>query len=420
MAGKERDYYFRGNQEKCGTFTIVPDSDFDTVSHIVPKDIEIKIAHISQEMESIGYKVSEIQDSAATASQKEARSSSEKIHDCAALLYSQWEFSLITRDKVRELSLARLFNGLTKSARALHAKYTLFDTAHIQVLSDILRSESQQELRGGQIDLQRIADAIHTAGNQRTHEKSWPWVVLPTFPQQHYGRVLLQRVITCDERYPTFITQPTFLDGEATLFHTHGQNWAFARPLGNSSSLKNTHINTFWQPHSEHNVFPLRQTDKTLYSSSNVVIIPPRSIHGISGGRTVLHNPRSLDELRKNADCVTHVKDTRFGESSSLHVYYPDQKLVQELEDSPLINSNSRFFIENDMIVFDEKKGKIWSGGGGAWPRRMMTYGPSGEHCGACFTENDSRQEHLDEDDILEWYTQRETERPIVFKYSVS
>lgn len=405
-------------QKQCREEIIVSSSEFDTGAELLPENIQAYINQATNEMAELGYSLSKIKDVGHIQNETEAHERCAVIHDVATILFVQWERSRQTKDKVAELAFARLVNGLTKAARELHDRFALFDTTHIEILGEFLADEFSKERLTGEIDVQAIANELNWAAEQRTHEVSWPWVVLPTFPNQHYGRILLHKVPTADERYPIFITQPTFLSNEATQFHTHGQNWAFARPLGRAINRENSHINTLWEPQNEVTIFPLKLADKSHYDSSTVVIIPPLAIHGISGVRRENQLLPSLVELKNNPDLLNQFSDVRFGEQSSMHIYLPDPRLSIELSKSPLVQENAAFFIENDMIVFDHKQQAVWSGGGGAWSRRMVEYGRTGEHCGACFVENDPRQENLDQSIILHSYIQLQNPKIVGFQYS--
>jgi hypothetical protein len=237
---------------------------------------------------------------------------------------------------------------------------------------------------------------------ERTHERAWPWVVLPTFPRQPYGRILLSSIRLDDADCWLFITQPFFLSGKCTLFHTHGQNWAVSRPLGNGADT-NAHLNTMWTPRTATAPYPLVQVGHAEYTNDTVVIIPPRTIHGISRKRTPARDIPPLKELLNDrARRDQWIAETRFGEKASLHVYHPHKSLVETLANSPILKEDERFFIEHDMIVFDHHAQSIWAGGGGSWPKRMIEFGPTGEHCHLCF-EDDPRRENLDPQIVHDW-----------------
>jgi hypothetical protein len=308
------------------------------------------------------------------------------------------------RDRVGEQAIARLFNGMAKAARELHERIPLFDTEHLETLAQSLETQT---------DPQAIADALHQAASERTHEKAWAWVVLPTFPDQHYGRILLFKVETKDPRYPIIVTQPTFLEGEGTQFHTHGHNVAFATPLGSDR-----HINTIWLPASETSVFPLLIQERTSYDTSNVVMIPVGKIHGITKALKHLPHRLSLAELKNQGQAAIEqvVRSARFGEALCLHVYMPNWEAVTELANTYYVKNDPKFFEKNDMIVFNTRTKKVWTGGGGAFPLRALEAATTGDHCGACFIENDPSQEDLDQEVIARDYIRREP-RPVVFQY---
>src|SRR5437667_9313128 len=98
------------------------------------------------------------------------------------------------------------------------------------------------------------------------------------------------------------------------------------------------------------------------------------------------------------ADKDAVITRTKFGESSCIHIYRADSSLARTFKDAPVIfdgQVEGDFFELNDMIVFDTQAKDIWAGAGGAWPLRMFEYGPTGDHCGLCFTESDQRRKNL-------------------------
>ena len=144
--------------------------------------------------------------------------------------------------------------------------------------------------------------------------------------------------------------------------------------------------------------------DRAEYRCGDVAIVPPRLIHGISRKRCRSLSIPTLGEMLSDHErCQTWIDQTRFGEQSCLHVYCPDPQLSTLLADSPFVQEDSRFFIEYDMIVFDHYAETIWTGGGGSWPRRMIEFGTTGEHCGLCF-EDDPRKENLDPQQVYDWF----------------
>jgi hypothetical protein len=187
-----------------------------------------------------------------------------------------------------------------------------------------------------------------------------------------------------------------------------------SRPLG-SGTDKNTHINTLWLPAERQRPFPLIQTDFAEYSHDDVVIIPPRLIHGIAKKRGKPATLPTLAEIFGNPTLKAElIAQSRFGECSCLHMYYPCTALAKELAQSPLVQEDERFFIEYDMIVFDHYEESIWSGGGGSWPRRMITFGSSGEHCGVCF-EDDPRRENLAPPMVWDWLVGQQPQEILKF-----
>ncbi len=262
-----------------------------------------------------------------------------------------------------------------------------------------------------------VVDAIETAAKKRTHEVAWPWVVLPTIPGQPYGRILLGKADTGDPRFPAVVTQPTFLTGKMTMPHSHGQNWGVSRSLGKP------HINTSWEAKTRENPFPLQlsKDGKAYYDASVVVVIPPRVIHGISAAKTDKRSTYSLEEIAQmdSSTQMQIIDAERVGETSCLHIYFPDPALVSAFNATNLPDGNPDFFIEYDMVVFDQRSEEdtgIWSGGGGAWTRRMIQFGATGDHCGICFNENDPRRENLDPVLVYDNFLDHPTPRIQIYK----
>jgi len=322
----------------------------------------------------------------------------------------EWSDAREHKDRDREFAAARFFNQMTLSARKIDKNFGIFDKSHLDELLNHIQDDlkdMEQKRANDPTCLYapaNLVNSIRETAAKRTHENAWPWVVLPTFPQQHYGRILLERKNLHEDSYKTYLTQATFTNGEATLFHTHGQNWAFAAPLGPTGS--NRHTNTMWEPHEAYNpeketggqLFPLRQMPKeknglAYYHAGDVVVIPPRSIHGISGSRK-RYDGISIDELASLSEYerAQVIKNTKFGEQSCLHIYRPSIIAANDFLRRPIMDEKD-FFERNDMVVMDYKNNKVWAAGGGAWPQLscLDRFGPSGEHCGKCYVEDVSR-----------------------------
>ncbi|MFQ5568818.1 MAG: hypothetical protein ACE5G0_04035 [Rhodothermales bacterium] len=390
---------------------VLPTREFDSGTITATPDVLTRMTAVLEEAKRFGLDLRALSHQAKTASRPEAEQVLAALHDAAAILFLQWKRARHRREVPDALALARLFNGLTRSARDLNQRHACIDTDHLQVLAVALKEDQNY----ADFDPARLARTLEVVAEERTHERSWPWVVLPTFARQPYGRILLLKVDVEEADSPIFVTQPFFLSGRSTLFHTHGRNWALARPLGNGED-KNVHVNTLWMPRRPEDPFPLVQVDCSEYSNEDVVVIPPRIIHGIARKRSrdeVLPSlPDMLGDSGLRADLVAH---TRFGERACLHVYCPHLPLVKDLAESPILKADTRFFVEYDMIVFDHVAGTIWSGGGGCWPRRMVEFGPTGAHCGLCF-EDDPRRENLDPRLVSEWLIERPPPQLITFK----
>ena len=392
-------------------------------------EVRGKGAVLREGLSKVGYDIGALTDPAnealpATEAEKVFRT----IHDASAVVFLQWNLSHGKNDKPTEYAAARIFNRLTDAARMIGQKHSLIEVSHIDHLHDAIYAEMVNDFATSDkanplYDSKRLAIATERAGRERTHENAWPWVVLPTFPDQHYGRILLDTVEISRNPYKTYITQSTFIDGEATLFHTHGLNWSFSRPLGADGA--NTHVNTLWQPKSREQAFPLVQLEaknhgKAEYDGGNVIVIPPRVIHAVAGKRK---NPpeMSLEDIGKLSEPQKKelIEKTRFGEYSSLHIYRPDKSLSRTFsKEPPVVDGEERrdFFVVYDMIVFNHKTGRVWAGAGGAWEKRMREFGPTGEHCPekACITEDCSQQVLLDHAKVYDSFIQKPSPSLIV------
>lgn len=385
------------------------------LTELVPPTERARMAILSEQMQNIGFDLSAITKQAKTLiehgndNEEAAKELAGIAHYTATVLFLQWSKAHEAKDKTTEFAAARLFNRVTLAARKVDEKYNIFDKKHLESLRIDIQQDmvDERELRAKDpnhiYDPSSLARSMEIAARQRNHENSWAWVVLPTFQKQHYGRILLDAVGVYGSTYRVYVTQPTFTNGEATLFHTHGQNWGLSRPLGPEGT--NQHINTMWEIHSDRKVYPLRQmpdskNGKTRYKAGDVAVIPPKSIHAISGART--ERPQmSLEEFALLSPLGRRqvIAQTRFGEQSCLHIYRAETPLANEFLDQPvsIIPSvgEKDFFEQNDMIVFDHQRQNTWAGGGGAWDRRLIEYGRTGDHCGECFAEDDPRRENL-------------------------
>ncbi|MEM7333291.1 MAG: hypothetical protein AAF490_14470 [Chloroflexota bacterium] len=379
----------------------LPAKEFDCGTTTAPPDVATIMAAVLAEAKHHGLDIECLCcQSKETESPKEAASLMQNIHDAASFLFLQWRCAIQNRRRVEALAIARLFNGLTYDARYLNEKFQLIDWSHIEKL----KVRIQTELDFAKFEPEKLGQMMNEAARAHTHERAWPWVVLPTFARQPYGRILLTTVdIGLDN--PLIVTQPFFLPGQSTLFHTHGQNWAYSCPLGDCDE-KNIHINTLWMPKNEAEPFPLNLIDNADYCSHEVAIVPPKLIHGIARKRNWQDAAPPISQLLTCAETQAHwLSENRFGELACMHIYCPDAHLTQHLKTSPFVQENELFFIEYDMIVFDHFGKSIWSGGGGSWPRRMIEYGTTGDHCGICF-EEDERKENLNPNEVAKWFIQ--------------
>lgn len=392
---------------------ILPAEAFDCGTTTASPDIYAQMQTILAEAIHNGLDVENLCRQTKQATQTTAPRLLAALHEAATLLFLQWQRARRAGEQIEALALARLFNGLTYDARFLNERFQLVATDHIEALSHALGNE----LDFANFDPKELAQHMETAAQAHTHERAWIWVVLPTFARQPYGRILLTKVDIPNSPNPLFVTQPFFLEGQCTLFHTHGQNWAYSRPLGDCTE-QNRHINTLWLPRKPDNPFPLDLLELAEYCSGEVAIVPPKLIHGISKKRCTNELIPTLPELLNNeALKATWIARTRFGELACLHIYCPHLPLIEELTNCPLVQTNEKFFIEYDMIVFDHYAETIWSGGGGSWPRRMIEFGTTGEHCGICF-EDDPRKDNLNPSLVYEWLVQ--TPPPSLVKYQAA
>lgn len=414
----------------------LPPSAFDTGApeFLAPKQEISRAVELDAKMAGLGLGNRELLELAlgelpdGSAGRKQASRIARKLHDAAALLYLQWSHSHIEKDHETEHAAARLFNRMTAAARQLDSRTDIFDKRHMKEFGSAVLTELGAALASSRRNParaytpHRLARALEKAARKRTHNKSWPWVVLPTFDKQHYGRILLGVVQLRGMPFRAYIVQPTFTDGEATLFHTHGQNWGLSRPLGRSGG--NRHINTMWEPFSKDMVFPLRQVGRkhsgcVRYCGGDTVAVAPRTIHGIAGCRESTRHA-SIDDAAgmTKTELERIIARSRFGELSCLHVYMPDIRLAEEFMLHPIEIANRKerdFFDKNDMIVFDHNAGRVWSGIGGAWEQRLMKYGPSGGHCGICFRENDPRRFDMPESLVLRRFLLEKSVAPLVY-----
>ena len=381
--------------------TILPAKEFDTGTRTASAEIMAQMQTILSDAKALGLNISAAVTQAKTAEAEQAEAAMQGLFKISSLLFIQWQRVLQDGDKHATLAHARVFNGITHNARLLNEKFNVVDSSHLDTMAEELASDVCFQ----NFDPACVAKIMDRAAEAHTHERAWLWTVLPTFEKQPYSRILLRKVQPAALSQPIFVTQPYFLEGRSTLFHTQGQNWAFSRPLGTCES-GNTHLNTLWMPQCQEQAFPLDQIDNAEYCNKTVVVVPPKMIHGIARCRCCEENYPTLAELLEDADLQAEwIGRTRFGENGCMHIYCPDPSLVKELAQSPFVQEDEKFFIEYDMIVFDHLQNTIWSGGGGSWPLRMIKYGTTGTHCGICF-EDDPRKENLDPCEVAKWFVQ--------------
>ncbi|MEM7116081.1 MAG: hypothetical protein AAF614_26810 [Chloroflexota bacterium] len=400
-------------QKTAAPASVLPAQDFDCGTTTAAPDIRVDMQTVLVEARCHGLDIEALCHQAKTATEEMAPTLMEAIHDAAAVIFLQWRRARQANKQTQALALARLFNGLTYDARALNTRFGLISTEHI----DALATSLQQEIDYDDFDPREIARHMDVCAQAHTHELAWLWVVLPTFARQPYGRILLTKADIPNSPNPIFVTQPFFLEGQCTLFHTHGQNWAYSRPLGFGDG-QNWHINSLWMPREPCTPYPLDLLDLTPYSAADVAVLPPKLIHGISKKRCTNERIPTLSELLSDeAAKAEWIARTRFGERACLHIYCPHLPLINSLTDCPLVQTNEKFFIEYDMIVFDHYEETIWSGGGGSWPRRMIKFGTTGDHCGICF-EDDPRKDNLDPQTVFDWLIQTPPPSLLTYRFS--
>ncbi|MEM7207625.1 MAG: hypothetical protein AAF434_07370 [Pseudomonadota bacterium] len=379
----------------------LPTKEFDIGPRTASKDVLRRMQEILIEARDVGIDVEAMCIASKIVNADQAQDTLNRLFEATSLLFIQWQRVTQVGDRCSTLAYARIINGITLHARDLNANHGLVDTAHLDLMAEQLESDVCFK----DFDPECVAAIMDRAAKAHVHEVAWMWTVLPTFAKQPYGRILLRKVDVPSLVRPIFVTQPYFLEGRTTLYHTHGQNWAFSRPLGKCET-GNTHLNTLWMPRSKDNAFPLDQIDNSEYCNKTVVVVPPKMIHGIERGECCRKEYPTLAELQDDASLKARwIEQTRFGENACMHIYCPHPPLVKELEQSPFVKENERFFFEYDMIVFDQLENTIWSGGGGSWPLRMIEYGTTGTHCGMCF-EDDPRKENLDPAEVAKWFIQ--------------
>ncbi len=255
---------------------ILPAEEFDRGTTTAPPNIRDRMAGIRENAAAHGLDIGHLSRQVQTASSHEALGVLDALHNAAALLFLQWKSAQQTEETETTLAFARLFNGLTYLARDLNTQFALVEDEHLDDLADTLKAGVKKD-----IDPAYLARALQVAAKAHTHERAWLWVVLPTFARQPYGRILLRKVDLYHCANPIIVTQPFFLTGQSTLFHTHGLNWAISRPLG-EGEVRHIHINKLWAPRSPKEPFPLIQIDMAEYRNQDTVGIPPKVIHGIS------------------------------------------------------------------------------------------------------------------------------------------
>ncbi|MEM9776853.1 MAG: hypothetical protein AAF902_19890, partial [Chloroflexota bacterium] len=224
--------------------TILPSKEFDTGTRTAAAEIQAKMVAILAEAKQVGLSIGQLIDAAKAATANDtAETTMAGLHDAAVMLFIQWQAAVQAGDTQQTLAYARLINGITHNARHLNEKFRVVDTSHL----DQMEAELGSEVCFKNFNPECVAKIMQRAAEAHTHEKAWIWTVLPTFAKQPYGRILLKKVDIKAIGQPLFVTQPFFLSGRSTLFHTHGQNWAFSRPLGACES-GNLHLNTLWMP----------------------------------------------------------------------------------------------------------------------------------------------------------------------------
>lgn len=400
--------------------------------------------HLDYDIDTLGDRVAALTTPEGSRNREHANVVFEELRATSKLLFLQWERTRQLREpggsREAEFAFAKVFNQVTNHARTLNGEYQMVEQPEIPQLAeaikqDTIREQAERvaaEQRGEEYhyDPTRLAQAMEIAARQRTADKAWLYVVLPTHPKQHYGRILLQAVdMPKDPWHPddpplkAFITQPFFTEQGGTLRHTHGINWAVSRPLGEGGT--NSHINMLFEPRDGDNPLPMRKAPdehdgQREYGNDTVVVIRPRDTHMIIGNRgrennkfgEVLLSPSVADLVKMAAqdprEFKRYLDHFEFGALGSMHIYRPDIDLAREFVRDHPFREDDQYFDKADMFVFEGNT--VWAGGGGAWPERsVVRHMEQGTHCGDCF-EHDPRDRTLDPKEVVDKFVNRFTQ----------
>ncbi len=300
-----------------------------------------------------------------------------------------WRMNEEAGDWIGLAAAGLMFNQLTKKARnAIKSNPELMDYSYIDELELSLRQAREGDYVDG------VARALSRAAEEHRGLKVFPFVVLPVFANQKYGRQLIRKVSGFVDGYNGYVTQPFFGWSGATLPHTHAINDAWAVSLGET----NQHINSTLVLKERGALMP-GVVSRAIYKSDQVVFVKAGEIHKIgrlSSGREDLDGGRLVDWDRL-------FKIIKFDELACLHVYLPNTDWIKRVPEK-----YRNLFRVNDMVVFEEGK-EPWVGDGGAWEKRSC------ESCGVCYVESDHR-ESVDRFDVFDKLLDHKSKSAKVFE----
>lgn len=340
-----------------------------------PHEVVVEIDHLSTKLSALGL-----------GGESDAENSLDTLRRGMSALFVQWEAAEASRNHVLSSAAAILFNRRGKKAFELNPS-----NDHIKKLGEEIRRHlNTYSDESAKLNEQEIAQAMTEAANQHHHDLSWPFVRLPTEPDQPYGRLVLETIQSDDQRWTAFIAEVFFPAGSSTLRHSHLGNRSFTTASGPS-----THCNSQWQLRDERRRLKFSRYQATTYDDKTIVVVPTGTIHRISRPGQPTTGP-SLADLAgaDQSDIHWHLEEgNKFADQTSLHIYHPDPEFTRQLQQTKESQKDPDFLTGLDMVLF-ETNGNAFVSTGGAWVPRTRQLGPEGEHCGACFNirENVARK----------------------------